>query len=137
MPLLSRWFIRTALIELLLGFLLGAVMLATKGTALWGSTAPFLPLHTELLVMGWLANLAIGVAYWMLPKHATGAERGASLPMVLAWLALNGGILIAGLRIAVFAARLAELSAVALVVASLWPRVKRFGLGRGVASRRG
>jgi hypothetical protein len=112
-------------------------MLATKGTALWGATASFLPLHTELLVMGWLANLAIGVAYWMLPKHATGAERGPSFPMALAWLALNGGILVAGLHIAVFPGRLAELLAVALVVSNLWPRVKRFGVGRGVASRRG
>lgn len=137
MPRLSRWFVRTALVELLVGFLLGAAMLATKGTAQWGTTAPLLPLHIELLVMGWLANLAIGVAYWMLPKHASGAERGASTPMVLAWLALNGGILLAGLRIAVFPGRLAELSAVVLVVAILWPRVKRFGLGRGIASRRG
>ena len=130
MPPLSRWFVRTALIELGLGFLLGAVMLATKGSALWSSSSRLLPLHVELLLPGWLANLAIGVAYWMLPKHASGAERGAPQPIALAWVLLNGGILLAGSGAAVASGRLAELCAVALFTINAWPRVKRFGAGR-------
>ena len=130
MPALSRWFIRTALIELGLGFLLGALMLATKGSTLWHSTSRLLPLHVELLLPGWLANLAIGVAYWMLPKHAAGAERGATLPIALAWVALNGGIVLAGSGVAVVTGRSAEFCAVVLFTINAWPRVKRFGAGR-------
>lgn len=130
MPALSRWFIRTALLELGLGFLLGATMLATKDTHLWSSTSRLLPLHVELLLPGWLANLAIGVAYWMLPKHATGSERGATLPVALAWGLLNGGILLAGSGVAAAAGRTAEFCAVVLFTINAWPRVKRFGAGR-------
>ena len=130
MPALSRWFIRTALLELGLGFLVGALMLASKGSALWDSTSRLLPLHIELLLPGWLANLAIGVAYWMLPKHAAGAERGATLPLALAWVTLNGGIVLAGTGVAVAPGRAAEFCAVALFTVNAWPRVKRFGAGR-------
>ncbi|HEU5358864.1 MAG TPA: hypothetical protein VFU45_07085 [Gemmatimonadales bacterium] len=130
MPPLSRWFVRTALLELTLGFLLGAAMLATKGSHLWGATARLLPLHIELMLPGWLANLAIGVAYWMLPKHAVGAERGAALPVALAWLLLNGGILLVGSGAAVAVGRSAEFCAVVLFTINAWPRIKRFGAGR-------
>lgn len=132
MPALSRWFIRTALLELLAGFCIGAAMLATRGPALAPWTAAWLPLHVELLVFGWLANLTLGVAHWMLPKHASGPERGHPAPVALAWALLNGGVLLAGARLAPVAGRSAELAGVLLFVSQAWPRVKAFGAGRGM-----
>ncbi|MGB7213083.1 MAG: hypothetical protein WBC97_10720 [Gemmatimonadales bacterium] len=137
MPVLSTWFVRTALLELLAGFLLGALMLATRGhtLALWA--APLLPLHIELLVLGWLANLALGVAYWILPKHASGPERGRRWPVIAAWCSLNAGVLLAGLHVAPGLGRAAELGAVMLFAAHALPRVKAFGVGRGIEPGRG
>lgn len=137
MPALSAWFVRTALLELLAGFLLGALMLATRGQALAPWAAPLLPLHIELLVLGWLANLALGVGYWILPKHATGPERGRRWPVIAAWFSLNVGVLLAGLRIAPAIGRAAELLAVILFAAHALPRVKAFGVGRGIEPGRG
>ncbi|MFI5234657.1 MAG: hypothetical protein ACHQXA_03010 [Gemmatimonadales bacterium] len=134
MPSLSLWFIRTALLELLTGVTLGAAMLAARGGSWAPRLAGLLPLHVELLVLGWLANLVIGVAYWMLPKYPTGRERGAGAPVVAAWVALNGGLLLVGLDLFPVAGRSAELLAVLLFATNAWPRVKPFGAGRPLRS---
>ena len=96
MPRLSVWMIRTALIYLIAGFALGAGMLAQRAFP----AAPLLvtalrPLHAELLTLGWTVNLGLGVGYWILPRHASGAERGGR-GVVLAAAMLNAGVLAVG-----------------------------------------
>ena len=65
----------------------------------------------------------------MLPKHASGAERGAPAPVALAWDALNGGVVLVGTGTAAALGRAAELCAVVLFTVNAWPRVMRFGAG--------
>ena len=77
MPPISVRLIRTALLCLLTGAALGAVLLvdpALDHIGWWRA-------HAELMLVGWTIQLALGVAYWILPKHASGSERG---PTVLA-----------------------------------------------------
>ena len=68
MPRLSQWYIRSAFIYLFLGFTIGALLLANKGIplhpALWG----WLPIHIEFLLIGWLLQLILGMAFWILPR---------------------------------------------------------------------
>ncbi len=136
MPPLSVWFIRTALLALTAGTSLGSVLLAVKGMPGRGPPSGALPLHIELLLIGWLVNLTLGVAYWILPKHARGRERGHPVPPWAAYLLLNAGVVIAGsaapagLPALLLAGRAAELSGVACFAAHAWSRVKPFGAGR-------
>ncbi|HSN76754.1 MAG TPA: hypothetical protein VL334_16905 [Anaerolineae bacterium] len=129
MPRLSVWFIRLSLLYLALGFSLGALMLANKGLAF----APWLwrlrPAHIELLLVGWIAQLAMGMAFWILPRFQS--SRGDVRPVWLALLLLNGGLLLACLSLSswtLVAARVAEMAAVAAFAWHAWPRVKAIGV---------
>ena len=62
MPRLSVWMIRTALVHLLVGFTLGALLLANKGVPIHPMVWRLLPIHIELLLLGWTLQLALGVA---------------------------------------------------------------------------
>lgn len=61
MPKLSRWFVKSALICLVLGSLAGGLPLAWPGLAALG------PLAWHLLAVGWATQLIFGVAFWMFP----------------------------------------------------------------------
>ncbi len=75
MPLLSRYYVRSALGCLAIGFTIGGLILAAKA----GSADPrfwaWLPPHIALLLYGWLVQLSLGVAYWILPRIYV-ADRG-------------------------------------------------------------
>ena len=92
MPHLSQWLIRTALIYLLLGFTVGALLLTHKGIplhpALWG----WLPTHIEFLLMGWTVQLTMGVAFWILPRYWKKPRRPRALLAYIAFILLNFGI---------------------------------------------
>jgi hypothetical protein len=92
LPRLSVWFARTALVHLVAGFTLGALLLTHKGVPLHPALWRLLPAHIELLLLGWTLNLALGVAYWILPRFKTGAPRGPAWPVWAAYGLLNGGI---------------------------------------------
>ena len=136
MPRLSVWFIRAALIALVLGTLVGSVLLAAKGMPAGDGFVRAVPLHAELLLIGWLVNLALGVAYWILPKHASARERGHSAPAWAALLLVNAGVIVVGYATMasapalLLAGRVAEVAAVACFAAHAWSRVKPFGVGR-------
>ena len=138
MPRLSVWVIRTALVYLVIGFGLGAVMLAYTVMPI---TPVFIarlrPLHVELLTLGWTMNLALGVAYWILPRRASDGERGGETVVALASVMLNVGVLSVGLGqgsgapVAPLLGRLAEAAAAGTFALHAWSRVKPFGTGTG------
>ena len=105
MPRLSVWFVRCALAYLTLGFTFGALMLLEKGVPVYPPLLRLLPAHIEFVLFGWTAQLAMGIAFWILPRFASGASRqsGELAPRgneKAAWLAfglLNAGIWLAGM----------------------------------------
>lgn len=99
MPRLSRWYIRTALIYLALGFSLGALMLANKGIPLHPALWRLLPLHMEFLLIGWTLQLALGMAFWIMPRFWHGPPRGNESGARISFLLLNLGIWLVVLRI--------------------------------------
>lgn len=134
MPRLSMWFVRTALGYLAVGFTLGALMLTDRSLALGLSRAQLLPSHIEFLLIGWMVQLAFGVAFWILPRFRTGPERGREHVVWLAYVLLNLGIITAaaGLTIDVpvavpFIGHLAQAVAAGAFALHAWPRVKMFG----------
>ena len=137
MPRLSRWIIRTALLYLWVGITIGALLLAHKGVplhpALWG----WLPVHIEFMLVGWVVQLVMGVAFWLLPRYWTKPHRPRARLVLLAYLALNAGIWLAavydlgwGERPFLLTGRILETSAVLRFAIHAWNRiVSREGLG--------
>ena len=128
MPRLSVWFVRAALIHLLAGITLGALMLADKGIPFDPAIIAALPIHIEFLLVGWLMQLAFGVAFWILPRFGTGAPRGNERLVRAAFFLLNAGVLLVACQLwippALVAGRTAETAAVLLYIAGSWQRVK-------------
>ncbi|RIK36495.1 MAG: hypothetical protein DCC55_27110 [Chloroflexi bacterium] len=133
MPRLSVWAIRAALLYLVLGFTIGALMLWNKGAPLHPMLWRLLPAHIEFLLFGWTVQLALGVAYWILPRFQ--AARGNPR---LAWLALsllNLGVLVisaapfmAAPGITSLFGRMAEIAAGVAFALHAWPRIKPAGV---------
>ncbi|MCS7222409.1 MAG: hypothetical protein RML36_04080 [Anaerolineae bacterium] len=131
MPRLSCWLIRSSLLYLSIGFTLGGLMLSHKGVPLHPVVWRLLPAHIEFLLLGWILQLAMGVAFWILPRWGT--ERGNE---TLAWLAyglLNLGVWMAGIGSLigvpmVLAGRIAEVASAIAFAVHAWPRVKPLGV---------
>ena len=129
MPRLSVWALRAALLYLLVGFTLGALMLADKGQPYWPAVWVVLPAHIEFLLLGWLAQLAMGVAFWILPRlrgGSRGNERLAAASIIL----LNVGVLLVAFQGVVPAfllvGRGCEALAGVLFILHAWRRVRPF-----------
>jgi heme/copper-type cytochrome/quinol oxidase subunit 1 len=129
MPTLTRYFVRSSLLCLGVGFTLGGLILTAKAGLISPDVWGWLPAHITLLLFGWLIQLALGVSYWILPRHF-GGDRGrpvmawgsflifqlglllVTLSLFGIWIKLMGGLLVPGflllaLGVAVFAAHAA------------------------------
>jgi len=92
MPALTRWYIKTSLVYLVLAFLLGLLLAAQNIWAL-----PFsglFPVYFHLLAEGWITFLIIGVVYWMFPKHSREKPRGSATLGWLSYVCLQTGLLL-------------------------------------------
>ena len=75
MPYVSRLFIKTGIAYLVVTFVAGAVMLSLEAL---GHPVPFIIgiEHGHAGFIGWLVNMVIGVAYWLLPANRTAMPGG-------------------------------------------------------------
>jgi hypothetical protein len=131
MPRLSCWFIRASLIYLVTGFTLGALLLFHKGIAVQPRFWQLLPPHIEFLLLGWTLQLALGVAFWILPRSLQGLGRGNEALAWVAFILINAGVLLAGVSWMIGApsflpllGRLAEAGGTMAFVMHAWPRVR-------------
>jgi cbb3-type cytochrome oxidase subunit 1 len=133
-PRLSVIAVRASLIYLTIGFTLGSLLLWHKSLPVQAGLFRWLAVHREFLLLGWSAQLAMGVAYWILPRFARGPERGSD---GLAWLAIalfNLGIVLVATTLLGAPAEVVPLGRMLEVVGALafaahaWPRVKPFGV---------
>lgn len=133
MPALSRWYIKTALVYLVLGGSLGGLLLADKALSFSGRLWGPLPLHIEWLLLGWTLQLAMGVAWWILPRPSPRMMQNRWV-----WSSyglLNGGLVLplAIQLISLFGrqppgwpsllATLMEVTSVAVFAIAAWPRI--------------
>jgi len=137
MPRLSRWMIRAALVYLWVGVTIGGLLLANKGVPLHPALWAWLPVHVEFLLMGWVVQLVMGVAFWILPRYWRQPRRPRAWLAYLAFWLLNVGIGLAaiyglglGERPYLLAGRVSEVTSVLLFARHAWDRiVSREGLG--------
>ena len=137
MPKLSTWAVRAAFLYFAGGTALGALLLAGKAVALppvVSEAEPWLwalrPLHVEALLFGFVVQLVVGVAYWILPRRPGEHARPSGRPVVLALGLLNVGVWLVGAA-AVNAwgglaavGRGCEAAACGVFAAHVWPRVR-------------
>lgn len=129
MPLLSRLFVKTALIHLTIGFTFGALMLANKGVPINPAWWRLLPAHMEILLLGWTVQLALGVAFWILPRLPQGG-RGNTRGAWIAYGCLNGGVWLVMLSgwlglppFWLLLGRVLEAAAIPAFISHIWPRI--------------
>jgi len=122
--------IRTALVDLVIALLLGAVLLTHKAIPIHPAIWMLFPLHIELALYGWFVQFVLGVAYWIFPRFLEGAKRGNPFEGEMVYYALNTGILLVIVGVffptggwITWTGRLLELLAVALFVHLHWNRV--------------
>jgi hypothetical protein len=96
-PPLARYFVKAAFVYFIAAFLLMALVALNEwlGFSRWLRAVYLSQLH--LLVVGWITQLAIGVAYWIFPrflKEDNPEPRGSD---ALAWavlILLNAGLVL-------------------------------------------
>jgi hypothetical protein len=97
-PYLSRIIIRTALVWLAIGYTIGGLLLLNKALPMraWLWTLRYT--HVHLLLIGWMVQVACGVAFWILPRLDVGGARGDERLVWLCYAALNSGVVLAALH---------------------------------------
>lgn len=133
MPTLTRWWLKTALVYLVVSLLAGVALAAPDLPAL----AALAPVYVHLFMVGWVTQTIFGVAYWMFPRHSKDRPRGSDRFAIATYVALNAGLIaravaepMLALRpgvvwagMLIVSAALQWLAALAFAV-SIWPRVK-------------
>jgi hypothetical protein len=133
MPRLSVYFVRASLVYLALGLTVGGLLLANKGVMFLPAIWAWLPAHIEFSFVGWMIQLALGIAFWILPRFPTHPIRGNEQWSWSTFFLLNLGIWFVVLQIAVpvewlsLAGRVLELLGVGLFAVGNWRRIKPLG----------
>ena len=137
MPAVTRWYIRTSLVFLLLAFGLGVLLAARAPLGLSGDIVFLTPVFFHFLFVGFVSQLIFGVVFWLFPKHTKEKPRGSEALAWTAYVLLNLGLvlrLVAEPAVAagpepvwgwllVFSSG-AQWGAGILFAANTWPRVK-------------
>jgi hypothetical protein len=134
-PLLSRWFVRSALVALALGLALLVAITGRRPLGLPDWVATLDPVALHLLTVGWLTQMVFGVAFWMFPRYSAQRPRGSEPLGWVSWTGLNLGLALRvvgepaaalGRPIAgvLLVSALLQLGAGIAFVLNTWPRVK-------------
>jgi heme/copper-type cytochrome/quinol oxidase subunit 1 len=130
MPLLTRTFIKTALVYFALALSLGILLALRVSNSLF-------PVYIHLLVFGWLTQLIFGIIYWMFPKYSKQRPRGHDVLSWISYATLNIGLILRAIAEPLHASQAGNLFGILLVasavlqwlagiafIANTWQRVK-------------
>ncbi len=135
MPVIVRWYLKTALVYFLAALGLGVFQAL-------GGVAGFFPpgatsVYYHLLMVGWVTQVILGVAIWMFPKFSLSQPRGNERLSWIIYFLLNFGLVFRAVGepltaavdhpgwgwLLVISALLQWLAGI-LIVGTLWSRVK-------------
>jgi hypothetical protein len=85
---------------MLLGFIVGGLLLLAKAGLVDNRVWVWLPAHVDILLVGWMIQLAMGMAYWILPRlrfklNSDTLSRGRTWLAWVAFALLNIGLVVA------------------------------------------
>ena len=153
MPTTTRVFVRASILYLILGAALGALLLINDWLPLGSAVYYVKPAHVQFLIVGWLTQLILGVAWWLFPPMAFRlrgrdyphgqAQRGSEPLFWVTFALLNAGVLLyamGGTLYArtgsgffgglIFLSSLCLFAAAITFVFNMWSRVRELGRGK-------
>lgn len=94
MPPLTRWFIKTGLVYLVLSLIVGILVVAGPVAPALQPLATLSTLYIQLMMIGWITQLVFGIAYWMFPIYTRDDPRRSPSLGRLSYLLLNAGLIL-------------------------------------------
>lgn len=119
MPFLTRLFIKTSLVYLLLALLASWLLSAQTAGFVPVWLLGLFPVTVHLFVLGWVTQLIFGIVYWMFPKYTQEKPRGSAALAWITYVTLNLGLVLRTAGEPLNAARPAALSGWLLAVSAL------------------
>jgi len=92
MPILTRWYVKTSLLYLVLSLLIGLLNTIQPITGL--SVPAVFPVYLHLLTIGWLTLLIFGVVFWMFPKYSREQPRRSEKLGWVVYVTVNLGLVL-------------------------------------------
>ena len=137
MPLLTRWYIKSALIYLAVALLLAVILSLPDSLNLPPITRYMSPTYFHLFLVGWVTQMIFGVIYWMFPIITRTQPRGNVNLGWISYILLNVGLLLrvlgepltslrpeAGFGWILAVSAILQWLAAVIFVSLAWPRVK-------------
>ena len=94
MPVVTRVFVKTALVYFVIALLTGMLVAARPVLALPRLVTGLTPVYFHLFMVGWVTQLIIGIAYWMFPKYRRDMPRSYDSLAWATYALLNLGLLL-------------------------------------------
>ncbi len=140
MTALVRRYLKTAILFLALGLLLGGWMMAERELGLRPPSAYVVSAHTHAILVGFVMMMILGVALWMFPRPAKGdTQYRPAVAEAAYWLLATGTLArVAGelartrsdapvLRWLVLATGLAQILGLLMFFVNMWSRIRPVG----------
>ena len=140
MHTLVRRYIKTSIVFLGVGLLLGGWMMGRRELADVAPSAYVVSAHTHAILVGFVMLMILGVALWMFPRPEKGDSRYRPRVAEAAyWLVTVGTALRVGgelarsvpgtgaLRWAVLLSGVAQIAGIGLFFVNMWPRIRPLG----------
>lgn len=92
MPTLTRWYIKSGLVYLILAVIMGASIKTSFSESSYFSKLT--PVYYHFFMVGWVTQLIFGISFWMFPRYTREKPRGNE---TLAWITfalINIGLLL-------------------------------------------
>lgn len=137
---LVRRYIKTAIVFLLVGLLIGGWMVVRRELWLRAPTSYEVSAHTHALLVGFVMMMILGVALWLFPRpdredtrYSPGIAEAAYWLVALGTAGRTLGELLRptvpalGLRWAVVVLSLAQIAGIALFFHTMWSRIRAVG----------
>ena len=96
MPQLVRWMIKTALIYFVVALALATLTALQPVLGLDPRLQALRPVYLHYLMVGWVTQLIMGIAYWMFPKYSKERPRRSETVAWGVYTALNAGLILRG-----------------------------------------
>jgi hypothetical protein len=93
MPPLTRWFLKSALAYLVVSLLIGVTLAVQETLGLPSAIATLNPVYFHLFMVGFVAQMIFGVAFWMFPRYSKDEPRGSERLALVTYVALNAGLI--------------------------------------------
>lgn len=94
MPLITRWYVKTALLYFVAALVVGLLLMAQAVVELPDIVGALTPVYFHLFMLGWVAQLIFGIVFWLFPTLSKERPRGSERMARAVYALLNAGLLL-------------------------------------------